>query len=305
MADDTLQYGTADTISTDHLTNLNGTPITPGPTTPKAQRVKVGYGDDGVFRDVSSLFPLPVGPGTSALITQTINSLNPTAQIDTAGYSWATVQMSAGYVGMTSLTAQVSNDGATWFSWAMAGAGDTSSGINSSLGTAAKQWHGPIPGRFIRFNPAGAFSSGSCVLQIYLTSTPLVLNTQGANANVTNRIAPSYTIGTASGNVFQLRTTGTGTVSATQLLAGVSSLTIYVTDISWANFGAGAADTMLSLIAASSASGGEDLVLKANQSDTRTFLTPWKISTTTNIALNYAISTASTTWFFTIHGFYV
>lgn len=59
MADDTLQTGT-DTISTDHVTTLNGVAVTQLPTSPKVQRVKVSFGDDGISRDVSPAFPLPV-----------------------------------------------------------------------------------------------------------------------------------------------------------------------------------------------------------------------------------------------------
>lgn len=63
MADNTLQNGT-DNIATDELATLNGV-ATVSPL-PKAQRVKPGWGDDGVFRDTSQAFPLPVNIAASA-----------------------------------------------------------------------------------------------------------------------------------------------------------------------------------------------------------------------------------------------
>lgn len=55
MPDNTPQAG-SDTIASDELATLNGV----ASTVVKAQRVKVGYGDDGIYRDVSEAFPLPV-----------------------------------------------------------------------------------------------------------------------------------------------------------------------------------------------------------------------------------------------------
>lgn len=58
MADNSSQNGT-DTIATDELTTLNGGAVS----LIKAQRVKVGFGVDASFRDVSAQFPLPVSMG--------------------------------------------------------------------------------------------------------------------------------------------------------------------------------------------------------------------------------------------------
>lgn len=55
MADNSAQNGT-DTIATDELTTLNGGAVSGF----KAQRVKPGFGPDGVLRDVSAQFPFPV-----------------------------------------------------------------------------------------------------------------------------------------------------------------------------------------------------------------------------------------------------
>jgi hypothetical protein len=51
-----------DNIATDELTTLNGA----GSSGVKVQRVKVGFGDDGTFRDASTAFPLPFNLASSA-----------------------------------------------------------------------------------------------------------------------------------------------------------------------------------------------------------------------------------------------
>lgn len=59
MADNVpITAGTGTNIATDDITTLNGGGQAAG--TSQAQRVKVGFGDDGIFRDVSASFPLPI-----------------------------------------------------------------------------------------------------------------------------------------------------------------------------------------------------------------------------------------------------
>lgn len=64
MADNTAQGG-ADVIATDEVATLNGA----ASSGVKVQRVKIGHGDDGVHRDASPSFPLPVDvrPATLAV----------------------------------------------------------------------------------------------------------------------------------------------------------------------------------------------------------------------------------------------
>lgn len=64
MADNTLQTGT-DTIATDELTTLNGGAVTGV----KVQRMKPGFGVDGVLRDVSAGFPFPVDLDSKRVVT--------------------------------------------------------------------------------------------------------------------------------------------------------------------------------------------------------------------------------------------
>ena len=59
MADNTLQNGT-DNIATDELTTINGAAA---PVGLKVQRVKVGHGVDGDFKDATAADPLPVTVG--------------------------------------------------------------------------------------------------------------------------------------------------------------------------------------------------------------------------------------------------
>jgi len=56
MADNSTLPATGDIIAADEITTLNGVTIT---TTEKAQRVKVGYGVDGAFQDVTPAAGLP------------------------------------------------------------------------------------------------------------------------------------------------------------------------------------------------------------------------------------------------------
>jgi hypothetical protein len=55
-ANDSANQTGNDAIATNVLATVNGTTVTGI----EAQRTKVGYGDDGVYRDVSDAYPLPV-----------------------------------------------------------------------------------------------------------------------------------------------------------------------------------------------------------------------------------------------------
>lgn len=77
MADNTLQSGN-DTISTDEVTTLNGA----ASTGVKVQRTKTGFGDEGIYRDTSSAFPLPIS------LTATLgNTAQQTSALTAAGAS--------------------------------------------------------------------------------------------------------------------------------------------------------------------------------------------------------------------------
>ena len=61
MADNTKMGSTVDDISTDELTTLNGAAVVG---VVKAQRVKAGWGADGIFNDTTAATPMPVSIAT-------------------------------------------------------------------------------------------------------------------------------------------------------------------------------------------------------------------------------------------------
>lgn len=132
MADDTLQSG-ADTIATDHVTTLNGAAITLSPTTPKVQRVKVAFGDDGISRDSSFLFPFPViTPDVTAAGTISATDIvavapsgtgAPVSGASTAG-SFVTLALPGGDSAWVLLLSGTFGGGTVWFE----------SSINSTTG---------------------------------------------------------------------------------------------------------------------------------------------------------------------------
>lgn len=105
MADNTLQTGT-DTIATDELTTLNGGAVSGF----KVQRVKAGFGSDGVLRDVDSANPLPTQvPDVTA--SATLTALNDAITLSMAGRSSATIDLDGAWTGTVSFEFLV---GTTW-----------------------------------------------------------------------------------------------------------------------------------------------------------------------------------------------
>jgi hypothetical protein len=86
----TLNTGSGgDVIATDDLTTLNGG----GVTNVKAQRVKVGFGSDGVLRDVDASNGLPIDselPAAAALADATANPTAPAVAAHLMGWNGAT-----------------------------------------------------------------------------------------------------------------------------------------------------------------------------------------------------------------------
>jgi hypothetical protein len=325
MSDNTAQGGN-DTIHTDEIINLNGVTVSDGA---KAQRVKVGFGADGFLKDVHDGQGLPTGAAyldVPLVANQTTftNAVNGTA-IDTLGFNWAAIQMSAGYTGMTALTIQGSNDNTNWITLAVTPVGATGTGLSTALGIAAAIWHGPIPTRYIRFVPVGAGSGLTLTLNIRLLGEAMVLNSQGVNAGgtittggfstgVANAISnAAMTVGVGTGNSFQARVTGT-IDQAAAAIAGVAQASVfaYVTEIHCSTWGAaaGAAPTprRFQLLAAASALGEHNLVCPPNETVERMFRNPWKIASAVNIALNLAVTSMiaanAGNWEIVLHGYY-
>ena len=112
-----------------------------------------------------------------------------------------------------------------------------------------------------------------------------------------------HLLGVNNGNTFQNRVSGTRTAAGVSLGISSSGLFIYITDIFWSNSGATA--SLLTLVASGSTSGQQDIFMKAGDQGHRPFRQPWKISTVSGIGPIYSISAATTSWFFTVHGFYL
>lgn len=121
MADNTLQTG-ADTIATDEVATLNGV----ASSGVKVQRVKNAFGDDGVSRDVSTLFPMPaVTPSASVVGSITAANANPSTGTATAnstvqftipdGHTSWTMTFAGTFSAGTLIAFQCSLDGVTWF----------------------------------------------------------------------------------------------------------------------------------------------------------------------------------------------
>ena len=118
MADNTAQNGTA-TIATDGIVTLNGGTVAEV----QAQRVKVGFGSDSVFRDVDAANGLPVVQTGNSLVS-TVNStatalaangvFTGTAE-DVSEYSTIIVTVFADQASATDgLSVQQSTNGTNW-----------------------------------------------------------------------------------------------------------------------------------------------------------------------------------------------
>lgn len=306
MADNTAQGGT-DTIATDDISGV------------KHQRVKVEYGADGSATDVAAATPLPVrvGDGTTQTdilagdtgqnslitsgarkeITFSLTAAGGSTAWDVSNYRWVSVHITTAYTTMTSLTFQVSNDNTNWSAAALVNVSSTASAASSATASTNAVYHGPISARYFRLSAAGTYTSGATAGVIEFSANPGALVSTGVLATLTGALALTATTGNATGNINTARVTGTGTASATQIVAAPgASLSIYVTGVYWTN--TGAADSLMTLLPASGTA-VHDFLAKLATSDGRTFPTPWKLAA--NTALQYTVGTATTTWYLTCH----
>jgi len=331
MPDNTQQGSGLDLITSDVITLRNGVVDSEGA---KAQVIKTGYGPDGELWDVTPNNGLPVDSAESLLLTLPITSASATAAIDTTGYSWLSLQVGNGYVGQTGLTLQASNDQVTWFTVALSPSSATSSGLTGSMGITTNLFHGPIPARFIRFLPAGAYTSGTQTLVLYMQALPGMMNAAGVNASATiagwgTSVAPGISngvnsLGVATGNLFQARASSSADQVATAIVAAVATQIIYVTDIYWSIWGAAAATNtprLFQLLASANAtpagfqhnilahpSAGGALAANNGISGERHFRNPWKVASAVNAALNLAVTSIPTpvvgNWEVIVEGYY-
>lgn len=111
MSDNTSS-ASGDTISTDDLSTINGGAAG----SQKVQRVKVGYGIDGDFNDVSTSTPLPTIPDgvkDSAVTTNSVTSATTVISASTTGYCGGAFHVSNAGTGCT-VTYEQSNDNTNW-----------------------------------------------------------------------------------------------------------------------------------------------------------------------------------------------
>lgn len=94
IPDNTLQTGT-DTIATDELNIVNGVDVSASVPRIKTERVKVGYGTDGVLQDVSAATPLPVTNAVS-VSTSTLPTTSGIVHIASRYFGFTVAETSGG-----------------------------------------------------------------------------------------------------------------------------------------------------------------------------------------------------------------
>jgi len=225
MADNTSQTGT-DTIATDDVTTLNGA----GSAGVKVERVKVGYGDDGTYRDSSTAFPLPsVTPSATTTGNITAANTTPDAGAGTAnssvvltvpdGHSAVSIQLSGTFSAGTTVAFQTSIDGGTtwWYTNARRslntlGANETQS-LTSTDVTGGAAPNGGNPSFWRGTTGSSALYRVTCISYTAADNvTVRILSSAGMGgtyqlgslpAGVSNigglYPAPSVTLGTATG----------------------------------------------------------------------------------------------------------
>ncbi len=322
MPDNTAQNGTA-TIATDEVTTLNGTVVS----AVHAQRVKVGYGDDGTFRDVTTSFPLPMSR-PDGIVTGTITATDasavgthggagvPLTGTPTAG-SYVAYQMLGGESGFTLRLSGTFGGGTVWIesspdstngidgNWTtnlMRQSGIDTTFVDASI-TAAGIFRGVAAGySYLRVRMTGATSPSVSVLfraSAGPSVTALVASIPpGGNQIGTVGYAATATVGTASGNINIAQIIG-GTAAVTTNTALIpapgAGLSIYVTSMEGSN--EGAAGTRLTFYDGATARYAR-FMASAGGGFVTNLTTPWKLTAAT--ALNYQVSVA-TTYHFTIN----
>jgi hypothetical protein len=159
MADGSLQGG-ADTLDTDDITTRNGATVAAGV---KVQRVKVGYGDDSTYRDVSAAFPLHVNLGSSqgnvaastgtvsaaaaSTVTGVVNTTSVVVQSVASQGNGTIILYGGTYTALTLAFEASADSGTTWFPIDGARADGTTVETNPSFtATGVRAWNFICPG---------------------------------------------------------------------------------------------------------------------------------------------------------------
>jgi len=309
---DGTQQGGLDLMSSDELVTLNGAAVVTGE---KVQRVKPVYGVDGDGND----------PVKEVLLSLT--TAGSTAALDCSGYRWISVHLTAVYTGQTTLTFEGSNDNVNWRTVLLFDVNSTSTAGTSTPNQTLEIYHGPVVFKYFRLTAVGTGTALTTTAYVILHALPSALHslsgTVGVNGFSTG-VAPAIsnhvnTIGTATGNHFQVETNSSADRAAASFVPAVASQIAYITDIYWSIWGSGTINTprLIALIAAGSPlarhdilahpSSGLAIVASNGCSGERKFRNPWKTASAVNQAVNLAVTShgaAIGNWQVIVEGYY-
>lgn len=157
MADNVaITAGTGPSIGTDDVGGI------------QYQRIKTGFGVDGVYVDVSADAGLPTGPGYTTL-SGTASALNADliASTDVRGYRSFSYQTTGTY--NATVTLQGSNDNVTWLALSAFNSGALT--FQSSAGSTGQFGWGAVNFRYLRIR-ATAYTSGTAGITVELSTLP-------------------------------------------------------------------------------------------------------------------------------------
>lgn len=328
MADNTtISAGSGgDVIASDDVTTLNGA----ASSGVKVQRVKVGYGDDGSHRDISSAYPLPVNLsaslGNAAQVAGALTAASASATTGTAGTTTSTVTydvaaagnisfhlLATAFVG-TVVFEQSFDPAGSAASWApvpvnpedLASAPASTLAINTAVAYIRQFTQDMFGPRLFRIR-CSAFTSGSLAVLgspgpgWYAANPVLAPSTAQIGSLMLAQTAPAAANSSAAAATppASLGTglaylTGTAVQAATALVnAPAAGTSIYVTDVVVGN--SGSTLTVVTLLEGTTTT---RLALPAAASGGGgpvNLRTPWKLPAAT--ALGIAVSAATTSWY--------
>jgi hypothetical protein len=262
--------------STDDVTTLNGATVAAG--TSQTQRIKVQYGDDGIARDVSAAFPLPIidldGTASGTItatdaVVGTYNGLGAVLTGTPTANSYVAYQLTGAESGFTLRLSGTFGGGTVW----MESSVDSTNGIDGGWTTNLVRQSGvDITFLDASITTAGIFrgvAGGYAYLRVRVTgaTTPSIavsIRASGgpsvtalvaslpAGANIIGKMgvdpAPSLTVGTGTGTtpatsgqigrVVRVSANVAQATAATLIAAPAAGTRIYVTNISCGNEGA-------------------------------------------------------------------
>jgi hypothetical protein len=316
MADNTLQSGTAN-IAADDVATLNGS----ASSGVLVQRMKVGYGDDNNYRDVSAAFPLPIGAldlttsGSVTVVdsgsttttstpipsrqdyTQTAYAGTPTAssfvQLNVTGESSFSFVITGTFVGTLQIERTV--DGTAW---TPVGAFIAGSSFTTQQITAPAMGHGNTSAAVAIRLRAIAWTSGTAAITIRAGEGTGTI-TIGSPLRMLEPLTPTATTGVGIGNIFTARAAITTAATSVLQAAPAAGLCLYITDVSVSN--AGATLCTVSLLPTAGTSVYDLTAAATGGGGSMNFQTPIKLAAATGLSVT--TSAASTTVYVTVTGY--